>query len=1134
MDLAANDLEKTSAVEREAMVNKLHNMQWLKSTPNSTSLVKVKTLCKQRRSHDEDEKINDKVLAIEDSKANSVEESISCEYHLTMDTCVKDISSDPMTKKNENLCEKDMDTSNMLLDAHALIMQKVGKEEISSVATQENVITTQLEICCHIDKEQKHQESMSQNINILQDETQNTRCSSVPKSQKKDTDMLNLTERADKNNNNESMIPDTSKENTPKSENDKVSTETKNKDTCIRKTNTLKTNIKNASNTTLSKCCNDKPSTPVINSKRSLSNLSKSPMTFNNKYGKAERVANKYVFTKKNSYTKDESIRQHNCFPTKEAENKTKDIAAKSDLLKSGFEKEPDKTADINQSDKKAHDTSCTVFSNKDKTSQIHQRTAIKQFIPKSKGQEFSRSSTSTAFNRTFDKNKVPEKMEKATPVSKSSDSSLRESARKSSDKNVSNDQKNYCANRSTTFFINKNSTLSRPVKSKNMSGNVGYTPASGRNPLYARSNTTPDKERSGNTEYRAGTKAKKDYLPIDTLSNVNTKTEQLYASNLETDKNQQCEKNKDAQSANTKSSNVHKTDASILDNKNNINFTEDKKPANVEDHAKQVPVTPEPSYKNEKTINNVKTDADQQPTDADKKENNEELKPSKDSFGLYLDKSYTGSQTYPTSPPVFKPENTQQTDVNQTKNNPSIWNDLSDSLRRNISMQHSVQSIHSQQTIIQTENQRSQTSLREVDYGRFYDQCLPMSDTTRPSQISNTFDAVPYEYNMQATPGDRGDVTTMLDTMSGNRDNSNVSHRYTSNVQQRPFTPLSDLSGHSVPSSQVSRWNLSLQDGFHVEQPAATMHVYSAAAFDQDDFNGAQVPTANCLPAHHLLYTPYMQTWNSQLHYPTPVFHNPPCTSYTILPNVTNQSSNYNDANVSPITMCMHEQPQHRYIHYVPSNSNATMQMHANPSYMKDMYGCDLNNCLETRNPVVDENPIRPPNRYYKRYQDNCRTAYDVPQYATTASQPISRPQQQQQLFVPASLNQYNVYGPPGQKYYKQNTMNFTQPPPNSPKGQKMQDLVCEDNSLEDIPPIISPKEFMTSNVNFSNRTDQFTPRIFKPDFKMRPNTGYRQPFQRYSGGFRKNTYHDFPKEYTPSTGIGRGISKTSQNTKM
>lgn len=37
MDVAANGLEKTSAVEQEAMVSKLHNMQWLKKASHSTS-----------------------------------------------------------------------------------------------------------------------------------------------------------------------------------------------------------------------------------------------------------------------------------------------------------------------------------------------------------------------------------------------------------------------------------------------------------------------------------------------------------------------------------------------------------------------------------------------------------------------------------------------------------------------------------------------------------------------------------------------------------------------------------------------------------------------------------------------------------------------------------------------------------------------------------------------------------------------------------------------------------------------------------------------------------------------------------------------------------------------------------------
>lgn len=37
MDNADKDLSKTSDVKREAMVSKLHNMQWLKSTPHSAN-----------------------------------------------------------------------------------------------------------------------------------------------------------------------------------------------------------------------------------------------------------------------------------------------------------------------------------------------------------------------------------------------------------------------------------------------------------------------------------------------------------------------------------------------------------------------------------------------------------------------------------------------------------------------------------------------------------------------------------------------------------------------------------------------------------------------------------------------------------------------------------------------------------------------------------------------------------------------------------------------------------------------------------------------------------------------------------------------------------------------------------------
>ncbi|XP_011144456.1 uncharacterized protein LOC105186134 isoform X2 [Harpegnathos saltator] len=1149
MDLAASDLEKTSAIKREAMVSKLHNMQWLKNTSHSTSPVKAKILYKQRRSHDEDDKVEDKT--IEDSKVNLSEES--CDHHLTMDTCVKDLSTDPMAKSNTNLWKKDTDTPDMLLNAHALIMQKVEEEEISSKPIQENLVTTQLEEQCHADKELKDQKNMLQSI--LKDEMQNVTCPNFSELQNIDHYIKepDLIENADKNNNAKPIVLDVSKESTPEpSENTKTSMEMKNKDACIKKSTTaLKTNVKNASNATLSKCCNEKPFS--VNSKRSLSNLSKSPST--DKYGKPERVNNKHVFTKKHSCMKDE---QHNV-PTKGVENKTKDIVPKLVLSKTNIEKESDKSTDVSQSDQKVQGTSpCTSSSSKDKTLQIQQRVTTKPFTTKFKGQEFSRSNPSSAHNRTIDKNRVPEK---ATYTSKNCNSSSRESEKKNGDKNFSSDQKPYIANNMVVAHC-KNSNLSKPMKTKNMSGNVGHSATYGRNPLYARNNTTPDKELVGNAEYTTVTKVKRDCPPpTDTLPNTNIRTDGLCASNLEADtqQQQQFEGDRDMQLANTSLANIHETSTSICNNEDNANFTEGKKPANNEDCAEQIAVTSEQSCKNEKAVDNVRTVASQQPTDVNNKANYEEVKPSKDSFGLHLNKSYTVSQTYPISQHVFKPEDTQQQtqDANRMKNNQIIWNDMSDPMQQKSAMivgLQSVQNMHSQQTVMQTENHMRQMSLREMDSERFYEQRVPMNDTTRLSQISNVFDAASYEYNVQAVPSNSDSTSTpMFDAMSDSRENSSMPHRYAPNVQQRPYTPLSDFTGHSVPVGHISRWNLSLQDGFHVEQFAnttqpATMHVYNAATFGPDDFSSVQVPTTNCLPPHNsLLYAPTcMQSWNSQLHYPTPVFHNPPCTNYTMLPNhaAAGQPNNYNDGSVAPVSVCMHEQPQHRYIHYVPGNS--AMQMHANSNYMKGIYGCDLNNCtVETRTATADDAPMKS-NRYYKKYPDNYRTAYDVLQYAAPASHSIPRPQQQQQqqrqqpppshAFVPAAVNQYNVYGPPGSKYYKQN-MNFTQPPPKSPKDQKTQDFVCEDNSLEDIPPIISPKEFMTNNVNLPNKNDQFPPRMFKPDLKIRANTGYRQPsFQRYNSGFRRNVAYNqnYPREYASPNGVGRGITKTNQNTKI
>lgn len=131
--------------------------------------VKGKAACKKGKDHDEDNKVEDKILAAEDSKANPSDE-MSCENNLTMDTCIKNLSTDSVAESDGNLLNKDMATSKMLLNAQAVIMQKVGEEGISSTAIQENLLATQLESQCQIDGKQKDQENPSQAI--LEDKIQ--------------------------------------------------------------------------------------------------------------------------------------------------------------------------------------------------------------------------------------------------------------------------------------------------------------------------------------------------------------------------------------------------------------------------------------------------------------------------------------------------------------------------------------------------------------------------------------------------------------------------------------------------------------------------------------------------------------------------------------------------------------------------------------------------------------------------------------------------------------------------------------------------------------------------------------------------------------------------------------------------
>jgi len=117
--------------------------------------------------------------------------------------------------------------------------------------------------------------------------------------------------------------------------------------------------------------------------------------------------------------------------------------------------------------------------------------------------------------------------------------------------------------------------------------------------------------------------------------------------------------------------------------------------------------------------------------------------------------------------------------------------------------------------------------------------------------------------------------------------------------------------------------------------------------------------------------------------------------------------------------------------------------------------------------------------------------------------------------------INQYNASYCPNQKYYKQNVTNYMK----NPKNQ-VQDFVCDDNASEDSPPIISPKEFVTNNINLSNQTDQLATRVFKPEFKTKSNSGYRSlsTLPKYNSFRRNTTFQDFPKEYTYPISIGRG----------
>ncbi|XP_018307544.1 uncharacterized protein [Mycetomoellerius zeteki] len=1032
-----------------------------------------------KQDQDEEKKIEDNVSELAETiKIHTIKESEK--YSSVNETLKKNLFNDTMPEKDENIWNKDIDTANLFSNADNLADQKNEEDMLSIV---ESIVTAKLEAEFCINKEHKeHQSNTSENN--TKDIVQDAICKNLSESQKinEDTKELKLIKQSDGNNNDSKLVTlCVSKVNDEQNptckivgvESNKASTQAIDKDGHV-KNNITKTNVRTGSNTNLIKD-NEKPSNPSSNdSKKAISNSSKLLSTTD----KNERDHFNYKHKAKNTacIRKQEFVKQRNI-----SRNGTEKEIKKSNLVKTDIE---------------TTDTVCQSKNlNKDKT--LSKQT--KQFPSKLRGQESLKKNAPTP-NFSDDKNKT----EKSTYISGNLNSSLSESERKNEkivEQNFQSDQKpNRNDFRKNTTFVTqyKNSTFSKPMQNV---PRTGQAPMYGRNSSYAYNNPKFNRNCNDGAEHKV---MKKELTPTNVFTKSNTGTEKLDTNNLE---NCTTQKEEIIQPTNVKSTNVHEVDTLLSKDKN------DTKSIKVETHLIQSKENMNIKNKDqESTIseqccektNISKIDVGQQHRETNK----EDIKSLKYSSHLVSDKCATDSQINAINQYSLKLENMQRTnDINQLESGQITWNQPSDNAMQKgaaiMSLQQSIQNMHfnTQQAFTQTGNLRGQSSW-EPNNSKFYDQHFSVNDAMRLSQIPNTFNAPPYS-KTQMSNDDSITGTSTLETAI-NIENSNVPYRYGPNIQQKPVV-ASDFPGHSVScQTNQSRWNSSIQDSFHIEHPYVTtqptmMHIYNPAAFGSDDFNNTMDYVS-----HPIIYapSPYMQTWNSQLQYSVPVVYNSPCTNYTFPHH--NQLTNFNSS--------MHDQ-QHKH--------NPYMQMN---NYARDTYH-DTNTCAVQARNSVDNVPMKS-NYYYKKYQDNCRTVCDVPQYVA----PVSYSKSQQDMnFMPATgINQCNTSYCPNQKYYKQNMTNYIK----NPKGQ-IQDFICDDNVSEDTPPIISPKEFVTSNVNLTNQSDQFTTRVFKPEFKMRSNSGYRPPpsLPRYNSGFRRNTtFQDFPKEYTYPVSIGRGTYKTKK----
>jgi len=849
--------------------------------------------------------------------------------------------------------------------------------------------------------------------------------------------------------------------------------------------NESKTSVKKEEDAALFKI-NEKPS--ITDSRKSVSNSLKASTPVN-KNAKTDRSNNKHVYARNIACIRREEFVKQRSVSKDRIENEKKDAVAKTNIWKTDAETELNKTIDTIPQNKNM---------NKSKALQKQQQqTVSKQFTSRTKSQEAFKKDTSASND-----NNILEKAENRVHASKSSELALNESEKKDqeviTEKNSRNHQKaNRGANvrRSATFVAQyRNSTFSKQNQNNGTLNKTEYTLTYGKNSSYARNNPRTDRDNVGRKNVQ------KDYI---SNSKFNRRTEELRANGMENHVKRQNEAA--ALTCNRKGTDPTKTETLLIEIKESANNS------NV-DHAEQKPTTTGQSREETETTDVSKIDANQQDTVAIKKMIDKEINtPAHTSNN---DKRTTESQTNVTHQNL-KQENVQRAmdNTKQLENNQS-WCNVSSVMQRNnvtnVNSQHSFQSMHfgMQQMCAQTDLSR-QMSPWVPDCNRYYEQHFTTEDPMRLGHILNTstFDAVPYENSLHTVSNDVAVSPSTLEiAIDRNRENSNALYRYTPHMHSRPVTSLSNFPSYSVSSGgHGNRWNSTLQEGsVHMEHPAYNVTqqpaamVYKSGMFGPDDFNAH---ATNCLP-HPVVYTPCMQTWNPQLQYSVPVFYNSPYAGYAMFPDTMTQSTELDDNSSL-------QQP--KYISHPHMNN-----------YVRNGRNYDPIDCAAQARNSIDNVPMKS-DQYYKRYHDNCRTAYDVPRHIP----PVSHSRSQGMNFVPANAGQRNAHYSQSPRYYRQN-VNNTQVPKKA-HDQRIQDFICDENALEDIPPMISPKEFITSNINLPSKNDQFAASAFKPEFKMNPNADYRPPlWQRYNNFRRNTTCHDFSRDNgSPVISIGRGSYK-------